>query len=45
MLANNADKLIAYGTAIFHNLFSASKKNEELVNENTTQKEEAYHNN
>lgn len=45
MLANNADKLIAYGTAIFQNLFSASKKNEELVNENTTQKEEAYHNN
>lgn len=27
LLANNADKLMAYGTAIFHNLFSANHKN------------------
>ncbi len=44
-LTNNADKLMAYGTSIFYNLFAKKNKNEENVQQNLPPKTEVFNNN
>lgn len=45
LLANNADKLMAYGTSLIHNLFAKKKKNEDDEQKNIRAKTEVFNNN
>ncbi|HPA23756.1 MAG TPA: hypothetical protein PLU18_10960, partial [Ferruginibacter sp.] len=45
LLANNADKLMAYGTSLIHNLFAKKKKNEDDEQQNIRAKTEVFNNN